>query len=45
MKILVKKDYQEMSLEVAEMVRNEINTNPNLVWGLATGSNPTGTYK
>lgn len=45
MKILVKKDYQEMSLEVAEMVRNEINNNPNLVLGLATGSTPTGVYK
>ncbi len=44
-KLIVKKDYESMSQEVANMVKNEIKKNPNLVLGLATGSTPKGLYK
>lgn len=45
MKLIVKKDYESMSQEVANMVKNEIKSNPKLVLGLATGSTPKGLYK
>lgn len=45
MEILIKKDYEDMSLTVAKMVQKEIINNPNLVLGLATGSTPKGVYK
>ncbi len=45
MKLLVKNDYQSMSVEVANMIKNEMKKNPNLVLGLATGSTTIGVYK
>jgi len=45
MKILIKKTYDELSKEAAEIIKKEIQKKPNLVLGLATGSTPIGCYK
>lgn len=45
MKLLIKSDYESMSIDVAKMIEKEIRTNPNLVLGLATGSTPKGVYR
>lgn len=45
MEIIIKKDYKQMSITVAEMVREQIKNNPKLILGLATGSTPEGTYR
>jgi len=45
MKILIKKTYEELSKEAAEIIREAIQKKPNLVLGLATGSTPIGCYQ
>ncbi|QQY78882.1 glucosamine-6-phosphate deaminase [Keratinibaculum paraultunense] len=45
MKVIVKDDYEKMSKEAANMIKEEINKKPNIVLGLATGSTPVGMYK
>ena len=45
MEIIIKRNYEEMSIAVAEMVREQIKNNPKLILGLATGSTPEGTYR
>lgn len=45
MELLVKNDYESMSLELAKMIEEAIKNNPKLVLGLATGSTPKGVYK
>lgn len=45
MKVIIKKDYEELSLEAAIFVKQKILEKPNLVLGLATGSTPLGTYQ
>ncbi len=45
MQVIVKDNYEEMSIEAAKIIRDEIHLKPNLVLGLATGSTPIGTYK
>ena len=45
MKILVCKNYDEMSKEAAKQLVSHIVINPNTVLGLATGSTPVGLYK
>ncbi len=45
MKIVVKKDYQELSREAAEIVKKRIQAKPDIVLGLPTGSTPLGLYK
>jgi glucosamine-6-phosphate deaminase len=45
MKVVVCKDYNEMSKKVAQEFIDAINENPEIVLGLATGSTPEGTYK
>ena len=45
MQVIIKDNYEEMSIEAAEIIRDEIHLKPNLVLGLATGSTPIGTYK
>ncbi len=45
MKVIIKKDYKSLSKEVAKILKKEINNNPNLVLGLATGSTPMGLYE
>lgn len=44
MRIIVTKDYEEMSLKAAEIMRAQIQLKPNSVIGLATGSTPLGLY-
>lgn len=45
MKIIVTKDYEEMSAAAAEIVLAVVKENPAALLGLATGSTPIGLYK
>ncbi|MFS8501779.1 MAG: glucosamine-6-phosphate deaminase, partial [Caldicoprobacter sp.] len=45
MKVIICKNYDEMSQTAAEIVAKQINSNPHTVLGLATGSTPVGMYK
>lgn len=45
MKIIITKDYDELSLKGAEIIAEVIKNNRCAVLGLATGSTPIGTYK
>ena len=45
MKVIVVKDYEEMSLKAFEVMAEVVKNNPNAVLGLATGSTPIGLYK
>lgn len=45
MRIIIKKDYKELSREAANIISDELKLNPSMVLGLATGSTPIGTYE
>lgn len=45
MKIIVTKDYEEMSSRAFELMKKVVVGNPRAVLGLATGSTPLGLYK
>ncbi|HPP53730.1 MAG TPA: 6-phosphogluconolactonase [Thermoguttaceae bacterium] len=45
MEIVVAESYEAMSKRAAQEVANLLNTKPNAVLGLATGSTPLGLYK
>ncbi len=45
MRVIVEKNYQTMSKIAANIMKEEINKNPNIILGLATGSTPVGMYK
>lgn len=45
MKIILTKNYEELSKKAAEILAEVVKTKPNGVLGLATGSTPIGTYK
>lgn len=45
MKVIVCKDYKDVSKKATKLVMKEIITKPNLNLGLATGSSPIGLYK
>ena len=45
MRIIVTKDYNDMSRKAANIISAQIITKPDCVLGLATGSSPVGTYK
>lgn len=45
MKVIVEKNYDEMSKKASEIIALEIKNNPHAILGLATGSTPMGTYK
>ena len=45
MKLLVVKDYEEMSCVVSEIFKDVITEKEDAVLGLATGSTPIGLYK
>ncbi len=45
MRVIVKKDYDEMSKLAGEMICDVVRKNSRAVLGLATGSTPLGTYK
>ncbi len=44
MKIIICKNYDEMSSAAAKLVAEQLNAKPNSVLGLATGSTPEGMY-
>ncbi|MBO5221960.1 MAG: glucosamine-6-phosphate deaminase [Clostridia bacterium] len=44
MKVIVAKDYAEMSVIAADLVAQQIKAKPDCVLGLATGSTPEGMY-
>ncbi|MBQ7322816.1 MAG: glucosamine-6-phosphate deaminase [Clostridia bacterium] len=44
MKVIVCKDYAEMSAKAADIVAAQVTLKPNCVLGLATGSTPEGMY-
>ena len=45
MKVIIAKDYEEMSKQAFEVMREVVKGNPRAVLGLATGSTPIGLYK
>lgn len=45
MRILVCKDYSEVSKKAAQLILSQVTLKPNSVLGLATGSTPVGMYK
>jgi|SRR5699024_9900036 len=45
MRLLVEKNYEDLSTRVAGILAEEIRKNPNIVLGLATGGTPIGTYE
>ncbi len=45
MKVIIVKDYEEMSKKAFEVMGKVVKDNPNAVLGLATGTTPIGLYK
>ncbi len=45
MRVIVAKDYEELSKKAANIISSQITLKPNSVLGLATGSTPIGTYR
>ena len=45
MKVIVVKDYEQMSDKAFEIMKQVVVNNPNAVLGLATGTTPIGLYK
>ena len=44
MKIIITKDYEELSAKAAEIMLGIVKQNPKAVLGLATGTTPLGLY-
>lgn len=44
MRIVIVKDYDEMSLKASEILVKRIRRNPKIKLGLATGGTPVGLY-
>src|SRR4029077_14136003 len=45
MEVIIRQNYNDMSKVAAQMVAELLNTRPNAVLGMATGSTPLGLYK
>src|SRR5881398_1276591 len=45
MEVVIKRDYEQMSKAAAQIVVDVLNTKPNAVLGMATGSTPLGLYQ
>lgn len=45
MKIVIAKDYEEMSAKAFQLMKQVVTENPSAVLGLATGSTPLGLYR
>ena len=43
--VVIKRDYDQMSKTAAQLVVDVLNTKPNAVLGMATGSTPLGMYQ
>lgn len=42
MKVIIVKDYEEMSQKAAEIISEQVNAKPDSIIGFATGSTPIG---
>lgn len=45
MEVVIRQNYSDMSQVAAQMVAELLNTKPNAVLGMATGSTPLGLYQ
>jgi glucosamine-6-phosphate deaminase len=45
MKLIIAKDYEDMSIRAAKEIAKVINSKPDAILGLATGGTPAGMYK
>ncbi|WFA09950.1 glucosamine-6-phosphate deaminase [Tissierella sp. Yu-01] len=45
MKIIIEKNYEDVSKTAGKIISDEVRKNPTIVLGLATGSTPMGAYK
>ncbi len=45
MKLIVKENYEDLSMEAAKIIESQVRQKSNSVLGLATGSTPLGTYR
>ncbi len=45
MRVIIRKTYEEISVEAANLVKSRIEKKPDFVLGLATGSSPLGLYR
>ncbi len=45
MEVIIRRDYEQMSKAAAQIVVEVLNTKPNAVLGMATGSTPLGLYQ
>ena len=45
MRLIIAKDYADVSRKAANIIAAQIHLKPDCVLGLATGSSPVGTYK
>lgn len=45
MRVIICEDYEEMSVQAADLIEHQMTNKHNSVLGLATGSTPIGTYK
>jgi glucosamine-6-phosphate deaminase len=45
MEVVIRQDYEQMSKAAAQVVAEVLNTKPNAVLGMATGSTPLGLYQ
>src|SRR5437879_8790186 len=45
MEVVIKRGYEQMNKEAAQLVIDVLNTKPNAVLGMATGSTPLGLYQ
>src|SRR5437899_4810655 len=45
MEVVIRRDYEQMSATAAQLVIDVLNTKPNAVLGMATGSTPLGLYQ
>ena len=45
MKVIIAKDYDEMSKKAFEVMSEVVKNKPDAILGLATGSTPIGLYK
>ena len=45
MRVIIEKNYYEMSRKAALLLSSQLNLKPNSVLGLATGSTPLGMYR
>ena len=45
MKMIIAKEYEDLSIKAFEVIRGVVKSNPYAVLGLATGTTPLGLYR